>query len=337
MTPRRELGFSLVELMIALVLGLVIISGVTGVFLSNKQSYRTNNALSQVQENSRIAFELLARDIRQAGLTGCGNTTRVANVLNNPTTNWWSNFNNALRGYDDDQTDPAVTTGSGVAQRVNGTDSVQIMGIANNGLSVEDHNPSSAQLKISDATTDLASGDIILVCDPDHATITQITNYNNSNVTLVHNTGTGTPGNCSKGLGFPTDCSSTNGNPYEFGANSQVAKIVAMDWYIGNNPQGGRSLYQLTLRNNSGTIGTAAQEMVRNVTDMQIQYLVSGSAGFIDADAVTNWSAPAPGGVGVVSVRVTLTLEGVEQRAGTDAQPITRQLTTTLSLRNRLL
>lgn len=336
MTPRRELGFSLVELMIALVLGLVIISGVTGVFLSNKQSYRTNNALSQVQENSRIAFELLARDIRQAGLTGCGNTGRVANVVNNSTSNWWSNFNNALRGYDDDQIDPAVATSSVVAERVAGTDSIQLMGISNGGLSVVTHNPTSARFAINQASGDLASGDIIVVCDPDHAAIMQVTTYNND-VNVVHNTGTGTPGNCSKGLGFPTDCSSTNGNGYQFGANSQLSKLAAVDWYIGNNPQGGRSLYQLTLRNNSGTLATAAQEMVRNVTDMQIQYLVSGSAGFIDADAVTNWSAPAPGGVGVVSVRVTLTLEGVEQRAGTDAQPITRQLTTTLSLRNRLL
>lgn len=336
MTPRRELGFSLVELMIALVLGLVIISGVTGVFLSNKQSYRTSNALSQVQENSRIAFELLARDIRQAGLTGCGNTNRIANVVNNSTSNWWSNFNNALRGYDDDQTDPAVTTGSGTAQRVAGTDSIQLMGISDGGLSVVTHNPTSARFEINQASGNLADGDIIVVCDPDHAAIMQITNYNGA-VNVVHNTGTGTPGNCSKGLGFPADCSSTNGNGYEFGANSQLSKLAAVDWYIGNNPQGGRSLYQLTLRNNSGTLGTAAQEMVRNVTDMQIQYLVSGSTGFIDADAVTNWSTPAPGGVGVVAVRVTLTLEGIEQRTGTDAQPITRQLTTTLSLRNRLL
>ena len=63
LSKRKQRGFSLVELMIALVLGLMVIGGVTSVFLSNKQSFRTNTALSQVQENSRIAFELMARDI----------------------------------------------------------------------------------------------------------------------------------------------------------------------------------------------------------------------------------------------------------------------------------
>lgn len=324
---RSQLGFSLVELMIALVLGLMVIGSVGSVFLSNKQSYRSNTALSQVQEGSRIAFELLARSIRQAGLTGCGNFGRVANTLNDPSANWWSDFNNAVRGYEGDQDDPAVAEGSGVAQRIVGTDSVQLIGVVDSGLSVEEHNPTSAQFKINETTTDLQSGDIIVVCDPDHATITQITNYNSANVTVVHNTGTASPGNCSKGLGFPTDCSSTNGNPYQFGANSQIARLAAVDWYIGNNPQGGRSLYQVALRNSAGAATATAQEMVRNVTDMQLQYLFGGA--FVDADAVTNWSA-------VSAVRFTLSVRGDERFTGTDGQAIARQFSSSVTLRNRV-
>src|SRR3546814_5576753 len=46
-----------------------------------------------------------------------------------------------------------------------------------------------------------------IICDPDHAAILQITNYQSTNVTVVHNSGNGSgdPGNCSKGLGYPTD------------------------------------------------------------------------------------------------------------------------------------
>lgn len=315
--------------MIALVLGLMVIGGALSVFISNKQLYRSNNALSQIQENSRIAFELLARDLRQAGLTGCGNTSRVANVLNSPSSNWWSDFSTPLRGYNGNQTDPAVVTGTGTAQRVAGTDSVKVMGLADSGLSVDDHQPTSAQFKINESTAELASGDIIIVCDPDHATITQITNYNSSNVTLVHNTGTGSPGNCSKGLGFPSDCTTTNGNLYEFGANAQLAKMAAVTWYIGNNPQGGRSLYQMALRNNAGLPGTAAQEMVRNVTDMQIQYHLPGGSTYLDADAITDWST-------IAAARITLQLRGVERNTGTNSQPISRQLDTTIALRNRV-
>ena len=49
--------------MIALLLGLIVILGAVTVFLSNKQSYRTNLALGQVQENARVAFDLIAREL----------------------------------------------------------------------------------------------------------------------------------------------------------------------------------------------------------------------------------------------------------------------------------
>ena len=42
---RADAGFTLVELMIALVLGLVVVAGVGSVFLANQNAYRTNVAL----------------------------------------------------------------------------------------------------------------------------------------------------------------------------------------------------------------------------------------------------------------------------------------------------
>jgi len=325
-----EGGFSLIELMIALALGLIVVLAASTIFLSNKQSYRTNLALGQVQENSRIAFELLARDIRQAGLTGCGNSGRVANVLNNQGTAWWANFGNAIRGYEGDEDDPGVTEGTAAAQRVTGTDSLQLLGVTDSGLSVAEHSANSAQFKLNEPSSDLQDGDVIIVCDPDHAVVTQVTNYNNSNVTLVHNTGTGSPGNCSKGLGYPTECT-TLGNAYEFGRNSQIAKLNAVDWFIGNNPLAGRSLYRVALANSSGVPTPVAQEMVRNVTDLQFNYHVAGADSFTTATAVTtagNWGT-------VNAVRVTLRLQSTEQLAGTDAQPIVRQVTFPVNLRNR--
>lgn len=326
-------GFTLVELMIAMVLGLVIIGGVISVFIANKQSYRTNEALSQVQDHSRTAFEFLARDIRMAGLTGCGNLNRIANVLNNgpsggSATDWFADFSNSIVGYDGDETDPAVTTGTGEAERVSGTDSFQLVGIEGSGFSVESHQPTSAQFKINEATTNFDDGDIVVVCDPDHAAVMQITNYNSSNVTVVHNTGTGTPGNCSKGLGFPTQCSAV-GNSYEFGQNSQIAKLSSTAWYIGNNPVGGRSLYRISLENQGGTPTGVATEMVRNVTDMQVTYLSEGGSAFEDADAVSDWSL-------VDAARVALTIQSEMERAGTDQQVLTRTLATTVTVRNRV-
>ncbi|ODU66467.1 MAG: prepilin-type N-terminal cleavage/methylation domain-containing protein [Rhodanobacter sp. SCN 65-17] len=333
----RQGGFTLIELMIALVLGLVVIGGVISVFLAGQRSYATNKAIGDVQDSSRIAFEMMARDIRNAGLTGCGNSGRVANVLKNSTTTWWEDWNNAVHGYGTGtSSDPALTSGTAVGNQVAGTDSLQLIGAAETGLSVAaTPSSSAADFHLNDTTSDLSAGDVIVVCDPDHAAIAQITNYNSSNVTLDHNTGSAvSPGNCSKGLGYPTDCSSATGNGYQFGLNSQIFKLAAVDWYIGANPAGTRSLYRMSLGTNTGgakpTSVATASEMIRDVTSMVIRYHQSGQTGFVDAKTVgSNWSS-------VDSVQIEWTMESVDKRAGVDTKPISRKFTATSTVRNRV-
>ncbi|WP_108471530.1 PilW family protein [Rhodanobacter thiooxydans] len=328
-------GFTLIELMVAMLLGLIVVGGVISVFLANQRTYRTNQALGDVQGSSRIAFELMARDIRNAGLNPCNNGDRMANVLNNSATDWWANWANAVHGYSGNQGDPASGSvfGTAVGQRVAGTDSVQVLGAIDSGLSVAEDKEPAANFKLNDKTSDLQSGDIVIVCDPDHAVMVQISNYNNSTVTFVHNTGnTVNPGNCSKGLGYPSDCSSTNGNLYQFGNNSQIAKLGAADWYIGNNPVKGRSLYRVALAAPDAKenlfLGTP-QEMVRDVTGMVINYHAKGGASFVTASAIANWAV-------VDAVQVTLTLQSADQRAGTDTKPLVRTFTATTTVRNRV-
>ncbi len=326
------LGFTLIELMIAMLLGLIVIGGVSSIFLANQQTYRSNEALSEVQDGARVAFEMLSRDIRVAGLAGCNTASgRVGNTVNNSSTNWFADWNNALHGYDDATTDPALSGLSGPGSPVAGTSSVHILssGAIDATVGVNQGND-PARIFITQPSTDLASGDVIVVCDYDHSTIVQITNYNNNTVTVVHNTGTGSPGNCSKGMGYPTDCSSTNGNVYWFPPNSQIAKLTSYVWYIGNNPVGGKSLYRLSAVNIGGTITPTPQEMVRNVTGMKILYLQPPSATKFDIAAnMTNWAT-------VNSAQVTLTLQSTFQLAGTNGQPLTRTFASTATVRNRV-
>ncbi|WP_407275947.1 prepilin-type N-terminal cleavage/methylation domain-containing protein [Halothiobacillus sp. DCM-1] len=343
MNHPAQRGFTLIELMIALVLGLIVIGGVVSVLLSNQQSYRSNQALAQVQDGSRIAFEFLTRDIRQAGLTGCGNTN-VANVLNNSPANggtdWWANWANALQGYAAGATAP-VATGTAATQRTTNSDSITLMSAGDSGYSVDAPNSTTAQFKLNEPKPDLQDGDIVIVCDPNQATILQVTNYNASNVTVVHNTGTGTPGNCSKGLGFPTDCSSTNGNPYTYQNNAMLAKLNASYWYIGNNALGtcaastpqNCSLFRSTISVSSsgGKVNAQPQEqeIVRGVTNMQLGYLQGGTS-FVPAASVTNWSQ-------VTAVQVTLTLAvPTNPNNPNDPRVIQRVFTNTIALRNRM-
>lgn len=66
----RQRGLSLVELLVAMALGLLLLAGVTQVVLGSKRSYQSGVALAELQESGRFALEAIAQDLRNAGFTG---------------------------------------------------------------------------------------------------------------------------------------------------------------------------------------------------------------------------------------------------------------------------
>lgn len=69
----RQFGVTLVELMVAMVIGLVLLLGLLQLFSASRAAYSTAEGLGRVQENARFAMEFLQRDIRMAGHFGCVN------------------------------------------------------------------------------------------------------------------------------------------------------------------------------------------------------------------------------------------------------------------------
>jgi len=78
----RARGFSLVEVMIALVIGTLLLAGLVQVFGASRAAYQTAEGLSRTQENGRFALDFLQRDLRMAGHFGCVNDQ--ARLLNGP-------------------------------------------------------------------------------------------------------------------------------------------------------------------------------------------------------------------------------------------------------------
>ena len=64
----RAAGFTLIELMVALVLGLVVIGGVMGVFMSTYQANAQNIKAVRLNEEMRAVMSMMTRDIRRAGV-----------------------------------------------------------------------------------------------------------------------------------------------------------------------------------------------------------------------------------------------------------------------------
>lgn len=325
----RARGFSLVELMVAMVLGLLVSGSAVGIFISNRQANRATDSLSRIQENARTAFELMARDIREAGGNPCGNNLLVTSVINDAGINWWASLANPVLGYDENTPFP---DGAGIrVGGVDGTDAIEIKSADAGSVTVINSTPPvSAQFTVNTASHGLNDGDIVVVCDSSQATVLQITGPSATNANIVHNTGGKfTPGNCTKELGFPTVCG-PGGTGYVYGANSALAKLKARRWFIGTNLRGGRSLYQAAMRNDAGVTAVVNEEIVEGVTDMQITYLLGTAANYVDASVVT------PGGWNQVrAVHITLTMQGLET-VGTDGGVLNRSLAQTVALRNRM-
>ena len=60
-------GFTLVEILVAMVIGLLMMAGIMQISAANKESSRLQRNMGFVQENIRVSMDLLNRDIRMAG------------------------------------------------------------------------------------------------------------------------------------------------------------------------------------------------------------------------------------------------------------------------------
>ncbi|WP_322521578.1 PilW family protein [Guyparkeria halophila] len=332
---RRLGGFTLVELMIALVLGLLVIAGVGSVFIANKDAYRTNEALSQVQDASRTAFEFVARDVREAGSNPCG-AANVASVLDSPSSDWldWSQ---PFRGFDD-VTDIDGLPGAGEIGEPVDEHALRLGKAEDSGIALEAVTGPRANITLESATSQISDGDILMVCDADKATIFQTTNYNSNNTTLVHNTGGSyTPGNLTKCLNHPVPQLVSGGNCTTLSPTSYLVVPTNTVWYIGTNAAGTRSLFR---SRNFQSTAPVPEEMVRGVEGMEIEYHRSGEDVF---ETATQVDAVGGGWEQVDAARITLTVRSrglnpsdPDFGSSTDRERLQRDFSTTIAIRNRL-
>ncbi len=63
----KQSGLSLVEVMVAIVISLLLLLGMTQMMIGNKETYRAQNTLQRFQENARIASIILSNAIAKAG------------------------------------------------------------------------------------------------------------------------------------------------------------------------------------------------------------------------------------------------------------------------------
>jgi type IV pilus assembly protein PilW len=289
---KKQQGLSLVELMVAIVLGLILVAGVIELFVNNRQVYRVQDAKARMQENGRYAMAILGQNIRDAGYYGCASRRAGAetnNVLNNSNLFIW-NFATAVEGNEATGDNAWTPTKENTIGADSGTDILTVRKTSGSAIKITAHPggtpPGSANIQVNPGNG-LINGDIIMATDCLTSAVFQVTSNNpDTSGSIAHNTGTGSPGNITQALG----------KNYTGG---WVVPVVTLSYFISSN-----ALYQ---RN---AVSNVTVELVEGIEDMQILYGVDTTGDgvvttYLSADAVGNWND-------VLSVKVSLLLSSIE-------------------------
>lgn len=290
--PKRQAGLSLVELMIAITLSLLLIAGVLQIFLSSKQTYSTNNALSRVQESGRFAMDFLTQDIRNTGYKGqC-----LGEPLNHGITNILWRLEEPIQGWNNITAKPAHLSGT----PLNGTDVVLIKFAAGPGeIDASTANTAANEtISLGSNGSGVAKHAITLVSDAISCDLFQ--NIADDNATSV-----------TRAAGADWT--------HDYTGVTEVLPLQNATYYIRANNGRPNSLVRERLSTNTTAATWVTEELVDGIQDMQILYGIAGInrqvTDYVAANAVTNWD-------NVVSVRINLLVVSADTNVVTDNQVI---------------
>ena len=347
----KQKGMTLIELMIGLVIAMILLAGVAEIFLGSKQTYRYQEGMARLQENGRYTMDTLSAKIRMAGYTGCfsmdaGDLVNTVNGGGNveydfskPIIAWQANTSSYENNKD--ATTYAAEIPSDIRTLISNTpagtaysDIIVFTGADNSGIRLASAMPnSSADLKIiNHASGTLNTGDILLVSDCQKSAIFQATNVTypggsgtGVTVNVVHNTGSGSPGNASKDL--------TGGNG-TFDDDASLYKLAKIHYFIApsaTNNNRGDMVMALWKKYNDNT----PEELVAGVSNMQIS---------LGEDIDSDKSADRYGDANLVdfenvtSVRLEInsdTVERINNESSISDAIRTQTFVQTISVRNR--
>ena len=368
---RKMGGLSMIELLIAMVMGLTLTAGVMQVYVGNTQTERDQEARARMQENGRFAITYLANELRMAGYLGCLSTideNSINNTLDGPPPSFqpgvgiqgWEANGTGLGAISNSANNVATTdtdgggwasSGGNVLDSTNvvpGTDIVRVWSADGTGATINSISPGAAMTVVNSGLTDIEDGDILLLSDCQRADWVQACN--------VQEIGGGASINSVLSAGcVPGNDVSSN---LRTQAGGELVKLAGTMFYIGKrgdvatNPP---ALFRRSLNQNAGSGN--AEELVEGIENLQILYGINADNdnkktvdSYVAANLVGDWTR-------VISVRISVLVQSIEDNmlpaaqaytfngvtydgtAGNGDLPADRRLrrvfTSTITLRNR--
>ena len=326
----KQMGISLVEILVALVISLFLLAGIVQVYVGNKATFAFTNALAEIQENGRFALDSMSQDLRLTNQWGC--------ISFDPTDT--DNINDTLNagnvtGYDTDFHDflneEAIegTNNTGL----NGSDTLIVRGGKPGQTNVEAPFLAATDQRIyTDTINTIGAGDLILVARCGENDLLIESEADILPVTAV------VPGTTSD----QREISLGANKSQQFENDAMVIELQTITYSIGNGASGLPALFRQEFNG-------AAQELVEGVQDMQVLYGIDSDNDQFPNQYVTSNNVGA-NFQNVVSVRIMLLLQSIDDFVADDPQiytyngvtttPADRRLrqvfTTTIALRNRI-
>ena len=327
--PHRQHGVTLVELMIALVIGLLVTVAMLKVYVDASRMYRFNEGLARVQENGRFALEFIRRDARVAGFWGCYSDAALTNGISATSSAYINVGAGHITGTSDDG--------------LNSSDSITFRSATGSGALVTSDMSGTDGTITVDSASALATGTAALISDCENGDLFQITGI--SETALAH------------GAGASANVSPNLNKAYAAGARVYEARQATFCIAPGADPAQ-PALRRLVNPTPGQTCASNGDELLEGVENMQILY---GEDTDADADG-TNGDRTANRYVDfgvdddfdpdrIVSVRISLLARSINNNLTTEPSPYTfngitvtpestdkylrKIFTTTITLRNK--
>jgi type IV pilus assembly protein PilW len=325
---RRQYGVTLVELMVALALGLLITVAMLKVYVDASRMYRFNEGLARVQENGRFALEFIRRDARVAGFWGCYSDAPLTNQISATSDAWLDVAAGHITGTNDDG--------------LNSADSITFRSATGSGTLVNTTMTAASDSVSVDSVATITSGMAALISDCDNGDIFQVTGISGTSLAHAAGTNTNTSANLSK--------------PYASGSRVYQAQQSTFCIALGADPSQ-PSLRRLTNPTSGQTCASNGDELIEGVENMQILYGEDTDADSEGANGDGTANRYVPIGTAsldidrVVSVRLSLLARSLNNNLTTAPSPYTfngtavtpgatdkylrKVFTTTITLRNK--
>lgn len=341
----NEQGFSLVELMIALLIGLIISVGVVQIFSATRATYQLDESLARAQENGRFALEFLTHDVRHAGYAGCKRDTTIT-VFNNLAytaqpglpiigisgaeyggTGYGSTYTlaaapvNSTSGWLPSQTGIAGVPGgfSAVAATgaLPGTDILVLQRMVPNSWALAAPYITPDRVYIDpNFVSEVKDRDILLVADCRNAVVFMVTGAPLPSGEISHTAGA-TTNRCERwtgGLDTANAASAACASPFDYDPESSTAmgKLETVVFFVANDNASGTNrptLFRRVMLATGGAVETTA--LVEGVENFQVLYGVDDAPPFDGAADRYVTANNVSNFARVVSVQIGLLVYGV--------------------------